>query len=190
MLTDGRRTTDDRRRTKSDGNSSHGLKVRWAKKKGCTRIAAASDKAYRLLAHDRWFSPGTPASSTTKTGCHDIAEIVLKVGLNTKNQLVLLWAQLIKIYTSLPTSVQPISITKTLVIVPTKNERDPPLFTGMLLKKFQNILRNTTQVIIRHRVKILFSVISSPITLERQKVKIVKNERDPALFTGKLLIKF
>jgi hypothetical protein len=34
-----------------------------------------------LLAHDRWFSPGTPASSTTKTGRHDIAEILLKVGL-------------------------------------------------------------------------------------------------------------
>jgi hypothetical protein len=50
-----------------------------------------------------------------------------------------------------------------------KNEKDPPLFTGKLLIKFQNILRNTTQVIIRHRVKILFSVISSPITLEQQK---------------------
>jgi hypothetical protein len=24
-----------------------------------------------------WFSPDTPASSTTKTGCHDIAEILL-----------------------------------------------------------------------------------------------------------------
>ena len=69
----------------------------------------------------------------------------------------------------LPTSVQPISITKTLLIVPTKNERDPPLFTGKLLIKFQNIPRNTTQVIIRHRVKILFSVISCPITLEQQK---------------------
>jgi ketosteroid isomerase-like protein len=43
--------------------------------KGCTRLAAASDKVYQLLAHDvRWFSPGTPASSTTKTGRHDIAE--------------------------------------------------------------------------------------------------------------------
>jgi hypothetical protein len=39
-----------------------------------------------LLAHGRWFSPGTPASSTTKTGRHDIAEILLKVALNTKNQ--------------------------------------------------------------------------------------------------------
>jgi hypothetical protein len=55
-----------------------------------------------------------------------------------------------------------------------KNERDPPLFTGMLLIKFQNILRNTSQVIIRHRVKILFSIISSPITLERQKWKLSK----------------
>ena len=90
------------------------------------------------------------------------------------NKLVLLWAQLTKIYPPLPTSVQPISITKTLLIVPTKNERDPPLFTGKLLIKFQNILRNTTQVIIRHRVKILFSIISSPITLERQKWKSSK----------------
>jgi hypothetical protein len=39
-----------------------------------------------LLAHGRWFSPGTPASSTTKTGRHEIAEILLKVALNTKNQ--------------------------------------------------------------------------------------------------------
>ena len=74
-----------------------------------------------------------------------------------------------KIYPPLPTSVQPISITKTLLIVPTKNERDHPLFTGKLPIKFQNILRNTTQVIIRHRVKILLSVTSSPITLQRQK---------------------
>ena len=50
--------------------------------KRCTRLAAASDKAYQLLAHGRWFSP---ASSTTKTGRHDIAEILLKVALNTKN---------------------------------------------------------------------------------------------------------
>ena len=55
--------------------------------KGCTRLAAANDKVYQLLAHDRWFSPGIPASSTNKTGCHDIAEILLKVALNTKNQI-------------------------------------------------------------------------------------------------------
>jgi hypothetical protein len=40
-----------------------------------------------LLAHGRWFSPGTPASSSTKTGRHDIAEKLLKVALNTKNQI-------------------------------------------------------------------------------------------------------
>jgi hypothetical protein len=50
-------------------------------KKGCTRHAAASDKVYQLLAHSRWFSPGTPASSTTRTGRLDIAEILLKVAL-------------------------------------------------------------------------------------------------------------
>jgi hypothetical protein len=33
-----------------------------------------------------WFSPGTPASSNTESGRHDIAEILLKVALNTKNQ--------------------------------------------------------------------------------------------------------
>jgi hypothetical protein len=44
-------------------------------KKGCTRLAAASDKVYQFLAYGRWFPPGTPASSTTKTGRHDIAEI-------------------------------------------------------------------------------------------------------------------
>ena len=49
----------------------------------------ASDKVYQLLAHGRWFSPGTPASSTTKTGRHDIAEILLKVALkqNKSNQI-------------------------------------------------------------------------------------------------------
>ena len=44
-------------------------------------------KVYHLLAHGRWFSPGTPASSTTKTARHDIAEILLKVALTTKNQI-------------------------------------------------------------------------------------------------------
>jgi hypothetical protein len=44
------------------------------------------DKDYQLLAYGRWFSPSTPASSTTKTTRHEIAEILLKVALNTKNQ--------------------------------------------------------------------------------------------------------
>jgi hypothetical protein len=44
-------------------------------------------QVYQLLAQGRWFSPGTPASTTTKTGRHDIAEILLKVALNTKIQI-------------------------------------------------------------------------------------------------------
>ena len=61
-------------------------------KKGCTRLAVASDKVYQLLAHGRWFSPGTPASSTTKTGRHDITEILLKVALKLQksNQPIVL----------------------------------------------------------------------------------------------------
>jgi hypothetical protein len=38
-----------------------------------------------LLADGRWVSPDTPASSTTKAGRHDIAEILLKVALTTKH---------------------------------------------------------------------------------------------------------
>jgi hypothetical protein len=38
------------------------------------------------LTHGRWFSPGTSTSSTTQTGRHDIAEILLKVALKTINQ--------------------------------------------------------------------------------------------------------
>jgi hypothetical protein len=55
--------------------------------KVCTLLAVASDKVYQLLAHGRWFSPGNPVSSTTKTGCHDIAEILLQVALYTINQI-------------------------------------------------------------------------------------------------------
>ena len=71
----------------------------WVRARLCklqTRLATASDKVYQLLAHGRQFSP---ASSTTKT-CHDIAEILLKVALNTKNQsaknVVIVW--MISIY--------------------------------------------------------------------------------------------
>jgi len=59
-------------------------------KKGCTRLAAASDKVYQLFAHGWWFSPGTPGSSTTKIGRHDIAEILFKVALKHQksNQII------------------------------------------------------------------------------------------------------
>jgi len=66
--------------------------------KGCTPLA--SDKVYQLLAHGLWFSPGTPASSTTKTDRHVIAEILLKVALNTINQI-----KSIDIYSILPSGL-------------------------------------------------------------------------------------
>ena len=50
--------------------------------KRCTPLAAESVKAYHLPTYRRWFSPGTPASPTTTTGRHDIAEILLKVASN------------------------------------------------------------------------------------------------------------
>jgi hypothetical protein len=46
--------------------------------------SGASDTAYQLLAHCRWLSP---ASSTTKTGRHDIAEILLKVALKHQKSI-------------------------------------------------------------------------------------------------------
>jgi hypothetical protein len=55
-------------------------------RKGCTRFAATSDKDYQLLAHGRWFSLGTAASSTIKTGRHDIAESGVKH--NKSNQIL------------------------------------------------------------------------------------------------------
>ena len=40
------------------------------------------DKVCQWLATGRWFSPGTLISSTNKTDCHDITEILLKVVLS------------------------------------------------------------------------------------------------------------
>jgi hypothetical protein len=53
------------------------VRIRLCKiQKGSTRLTTASDTVYQLLANGRWFSPGTPASSTTKAGRHDIDEIL------------------------------------------------------------------------------------------------------------------
>jgi hypothetical protein len=40
------------------------------------------DKVFQWLTTGWWFSPGSPVSSTNKTDCHDITEILLKVVLN------------------------------------------------------------------------------------------------------------
>ena len=56
------------------------VRARFCKlQKCCTRLTVASYK----VAHGRWLSPGTLGSTITKTGRHDIAEIMLKVALNT-----------------------------------------------------------------------------------------------------------
>jgi hypothetical protein len=53
-----------------------------------------------LLAHGRWFSPGTPTSSIIKTGRQDITEILLKVALKHKKPIkinqanVVTWSRL------------------------------------------------------------------------------------------------
>ena len=43
------------------------------------------DKICQWLVTGQWFFPGTPVSSNNKTDSHDIAEILLKVALNTIN---------------------------------------------------------------------------------------------------------
>ena len=43
-------------------------------------------KVCQWLATGRWFSPGTQVSTTNKTDRNEIAEILLKVALNTINQ--------------------------------------------------------------------------------------------------------
>jgi hypothetical protein len=57
--------------------------------KKCTRPEAASYKAYQLLAYGRWLSPETTASFTTKTGRHEIGEILLKVAITRIIQIKL-----------------------------------------------------------------------------------------------------
>jgi hypothetical protein len=44
------------------------------------------DKVCQWLATGRWFSQGIAVSSTNKTDCHDITEILLNVAFNTINQ--------------------------------------------------------------------------------------------------------
>ena len=48
-----------------------------------TKCTTLCEKVCQWLAAGRWFSLGTPVSSINKTDRHDIAEILLKVALNT-----------------------------------------------------------------------------------------------------------
>ena len=51
-----------------------------------TRCTTLCDKVCLWLARGRWFSLGPPVSTSTKSDCHDIANILLKVALNTTKQ--------------------------------------------------------------------------------------------------------
>ena len=56
-------------------------------------LTTLCDKVCQWLATGRWFSPGTPVSSTNKTDRYNITEILLKVALstiNSSNQLIIL----------------------------------------------------------------------------------------------------
>ena len=50
------------------------------------RCTTLCDKVCQWLATSCWFSWGPPVSSTSKTDCHEITEILLKVVLNTIKQ--------------------------------------------------------------------------------------------------------
>jgi hypothetical protein len=89
-----RRTTDDDDGRQVMAIAHMTLWVRWAKKGALN----SQPQVINLLAHGRWFSPGTTTSFTTKTGCHDIAEILLKVVLNTKNQIILWYVQVCVVF--------------------------------------------------------------------------------------------
>ena len=86
-------------------------------------------------------------------------------------KLVLLWAQLTKIYLPLPISVQPISITKTLPIVPTKNYP-----ADDYLLKFYQIPSYITKIFLWHCIK--YKAPNSGTI----KVNIIKNEKETFLF--------
>ena len=60
-------------------------------------------KVCQWLVAGRWFSPGTPTSSTNKTDCHNITEILSKVVFNTITTVttlktrIILFMQVLKI---------------------------------------------------------------------------------------------
>ena len=49
------------------------------------RCTTLCDKVCQRFATSQWFSPGTPVSSTNKTDCHNVAEILLKEVLKHHN---------------------------------------------------------------------------------------------------------
>ena len=64
-----------------------------------SRCTTLCDKVCQWLVTDRWFSPGPPVSSTNKSDCHDITEILLKVAISTISLTLNPFALKIKYYT-------------------------------------------------------------------------------------------
>ena len=97
------------------------------------------DKVCQWMAAGWLFSPGTLVSSTYKTDCHNITEILLKVALNTiiltLTDLVLdilvrigeFWVKTLYKYTNLHKSVMP----------------EMPYFTQILLAAFNTCILST-----------------------------------------------
>ena len=52
-----------------------------------TKCRTLCDKVCQWLPTGRWFSAGPPVSSSNKTDCHDIDEILFKVALNHIKQI-------------------------------------------------------------------------------------------------------
>jgi hypothetical protein len=69
-------------------NVSFDEKIHWLRTPLRRRVfdTTLCDEACQWLATSRWFSLGTPVSSTNKTDRHDITEILLKVALKTITQ--------------------------------------------------------------------------------------------------------
>ena len=63
------------------------LMLLWVRISIRARCTTLCDKVCQWLATGRSFSPGPPVSSSNKTDCHDITEILLKVALNTIEQI-------------------------------------------------------------------------------------------------------
>jgi hypothetical protein len=63
--------------------SSLMLRVRISIRARCTTLC---DKVCQWLVRARWFSSGPLVSSTNKTDCHNITELLLEVALNTIKQ--------------------------------------------------------------------------------------------------------
>ena len=57
--------------------------ILWVRISIRARCTTLCDEVCQWLATCQWFSPSTPFSSTNKTYCHHITEILLKVALNT-----------------------------------------------------------------------------------------------------------